>query len=42
MLDISMLSVCDCSRVESISDASKSYFLKEFNSLKKECFIDTN
>ena len=36
-----MLSVCDCIRVGSISDVSKSYFLKEFTSLKKEYFINS-
>ena len=37
-----MLSVCDCIQVESISDISKSCFSKEFTSLKKEYFIDSN
>ena len=31
-----MLSVCDCIREGSISDVSKSYFLKEFTSWKKK------
>ena len=33
-LVILMLSVCDCIRVGSISDVSRSYFLKELSSLK--------
>ena len=33
MFDVLMLSVCDCNRVEPISDVYKSWFLKEFNSL---------
>ena len=35
ILVILMLSVCDCIRVGSISDVSKSCFLKKFTSLKK-------
>ena len=31
-----MLSVCDCIREGSISDVSKSYFLKEFTPWKKK------
>ena len=38
-----MLSVCDSIREGSISDVSKSYFLKEFTPWKKkEYFIDSN
>ena len=42
ILDVLMFSVCDCIWVRSISDVSKSCFLKEFTFLKEEYFIDTN
>lgn len=42
MLDVLMLSVCDCNQVGSISDVSKNLFLNERTSLKKEDFINAN
>ena len=42
ILDILMLSICYCIRVWSISDISKSCILKEFSSLKKGYFIDSD